>query len=63
MRVQLQRVSQDAVWAIQRASPRDGLPEVAEQGTTVTVRASDPAGVVAVVCTWSVGGCGVLQTG
>ena len=49
-----------AVEAIAHASPRDWTHEVAEQGTTVTVRASDPAGVVAVVFTLSVGGCGVM---
>jgi hypothetical protein len=48
------------VQAIMRASPHDWIHEVTEQGNTVTVRASDPAGVVAVEFTLPVGGCGVM---
>jgi hypothetical protein len=52
--------AQAAVQAIAHASLCDWTHEVAEQGDAVTVRASDPAGVVAVVFTLSVGGCGVM---
>jgi hypothetical protein len=51
---------QAAVQAIAHASPHDWTHEIAEKGNTVTVRASDPAGVVTVVFTLSVGGCGVM---
>jgi len=60
MRVHAQQVLHDAVQAIMRASPHDWTHEIAEKGNTVIARASDPAGVVAVVFTLSVGGCGVM---